>query len=51
MYFRYGIPRAFRGLRTNWRATINTILILSASLSVLGMMVLLYLNVVHFSEL
>ena len=51
MYLRYGIPRAFRGLRTNWRANVNTILILSASLSVLGIMVLLYLNVIHFSEI
>jgi cell division transport system permease protein len=50
MYFRYGIPRALRGLRTNWRATANNVLILAASLAVLGMIVLLYLNVVHFSE-
>jgi cell division transport system permease protein len=50
MYLRYGIPRALRGLRTNWRATANNILILAASLAVLGMIVLLHLNVVHFSE-
>jgi cell division transport system permease protein len=50
MYLRYGIPRALRGLRTNWRATANNVLILAASLAVLGMIVLLYLNVVHFSE-
>jgi cell division transport system permease protein len=50
MYLRYGIPRALRGLRTNWRANANNVLILAASLSVLGMIVLLYLNVVHFSE-
>jgi cell division protein FtsX len=50
MYLRYGIPRALRGLRTNWRATVNTVLILAAALSVLGMIVLLYLNVVHLSR-
>ena len=50
MYLRYGIPRAIRGLRTNWRANINNVLILAASLGVLGMIVLLYLNIVHFSE-
>lgn len=51
MYLRYGIPRGLKGLRTNWRANVNTTLILSASLSVLGMIVLLYLNVIHVSEL
>jgi len=50
MYLRYGIPRALRGLRTNWRSTANNVLILAASLAMLGMIVLLYLNVVHFSE-
>lgn len=50
MYLRYGIPRAFRSLRTNWRANANNVLILAASLAVLGMIVLLYLNVVHFSQ-
>jgi cell division transport system permease protein len=50
MYLRYGIPRALRGLRTNWQANANNVLILAASLAVLGMIVLLYLNVVHFSE-
>jgi cell division transport system permease protein len=50
MYLRYGIPRALRGLRTNWHANANNVLILAASLAVLGMIVLLYLNVVHFSE-
>lgn len=33
----------------NWRAAGNTVLILSASLAVLGMMALLYVNVVHLS--
>lgn len=50
MYLRYGIPRALRGLRTNWQSTANNVLILAASLAVLGMIVLLYLNVVHFSR-
>ncbi len=50
MYLRYGIPRALRALRTNWRASVNNVLILASSLAVVGMIVLLYLNVVHFSE-
>lgn len=50
MYLRYGIPRAIRGLRSNWRAHINNILILAASMATLGMIVLLYLNVLHFSR-
>lgn len=51
MYLRYGIPRGLRSLRTNWKANFNTILILSSSLAVLGMIVLLYLNLSHFSEI
>lgn len=51
MYLRYGIPRGLRSLRTNWKANFNTILILSSSLSVLGMIALLYLNLTHFSEI
>ncbi len=51
MYLRYGIHRGLRSLRTNWKANFNTILIISSSLSVLGMIVLLYLNLTHFSEI
>jgi cell division transport system permease protein len=50
-YGRYGIPRAVRSLRSNWRAKANTVLILTASLATLGMIALLYLNVVHLSRL
>jgi len=50
MYLRYGIPRAVRGLRANWSAHLNNLLILAASMATLGMIVLLYLNVLHFSQ-
>lgn len=50
MYLRYALPRALRSLRANWRASLAHAVILAASLAVLGMIVLLYLNVVHFSH-
>ena len=50
MYIRYSIPRAMKSLRGNWRANLNNILILSASLAVLGVVVLFYSNVVHVSR-
>lgn len=51
MYFRYGIPRAIRSFRHNWRSSVNNVLILTATLSILGMITLLYLNVMHFSSI
>lgn len=51
MYLSYGIPRALRSLRTNWRASLNSVLIIAASLSVLGAGSLLYVNVLHVSRL
>ena len=48
MLLSYGIPRAMQSLTVNWRASLNSMLIISASLSVLGAGVLLYLNVVQF---
>lgn len=46
----YSIPRAARNLWTNWRASLNSVLIVASSLAVLGMIAVLYLNVVHISE-
>ena len=51
MLLSYGIPRAMQSLTVNWRASLNSMLIISASLSVLGAGVLLYLNVIYFSHL
>ena len=51
MHLISGIPRAFRNLRKNWRASLNNILIVASSLAVLGMSALLYLNVLHISEI
>jgi cell division transport system permease protein len=50
MLLRYGIPRAWRSLIRNGRSTVNTVLILTASLAMLGMIALLYLNVDHFAR-
>jgi cell division transport system permease protein len=51
MLIRYGFPRAWQSLKRNKRATFNSILILTASLAVLGMIALLYRNVDHYSRL
>ena len=51
MYFSYGIPQAFRNFGRNWRASVSNVLIVAASLSVVGMIGLLYLNVVRISEI
>ncbi len=51
MYLRYGIPRAFGSLWKNWRFSLSSILIVAASLSVVGMIALLYLNLVRISEI
>ena len=50
IYFRHGIPHAVHSLASHWRASLNTVLILCASLTVLGLISLLYVNIVHFSE-
>lgn len=50
MYLFSGIPRGFRNLWKNRRASFNSILIVASSLAVLGMIALLYLNVVHISQ-
>lgn len=47
----YGIPRGFRNLRKNWRSSVNSVLIVASSLAVLGMIALLYVNVVHVSRI
>ena len=51
MLFSYSIPRALSSLSANWRASLNSMLIIAASLSVLGTGVLLYVNVIHFSRI
>ena len=51
MYLINSIPRAARNSWKNWRASLNSVLIVASSLSVLGMISLLYLNVVHVSEI
>jgi cell division transport system permease protein len=51
MLIRYGIPRARQGLTRNPWAALNSVLILTASLAVMGMIGLLYLNVEHFAQL
>jgi cell division transport system permease protein len=51
MLIRYGIPRARQSLLRNPWAALNSILILTASLAVMGMIGLLYLNVQHFAQL
>ncbi|MCZ6628272.1 MAG: permease-like cell division protein FtsX [SAR324 cluster bacterium] len=51
MYLISGIPRAIRNLRRNWHASLNSILIVASSLALLGMVGLLYVNVVHISEI
>lgn len=51
MYWSYGIPRALQSLRTDWRASFYSMLIIAASFAMLGIGVLLYLNVIHVSRL
>ncbi len=51
MYLIYSIPRAARNSWRNWRASLNSALIVASSLAVLGMISLLYINVVHISEI
>jgi len=51
MLIRYGIPRARQSLTRYPWAALNSILILTAALSVMAMMALLYLNVQHFGQL
>lgn len=51
MYFSYGIPRGLQSIRTDWRASIYSTLIIAASFAMLGIGVLLYLNVVHISRI
>ncbi len=50
IYLRYGIPRALRGLRARPGAALNSVLIVAASMSMLGMIALLYLNIQHMSQ-
>ena len=50
MMMRYGLSRALRSMGINWRPALNTVLVLGASLSVLGVILLVYLNVLHFSR-
>ena len=50
MYLSYGIPRALRNIWKNWRASFNSLVILTASLGVLGLIVLLYTNVIQLSS-
>lgn len=50
MYLRYGIPKGLKSLFSNWRINANSTLILSCSMAVMGIIVLLYLNVLHFSQ-
>ena len=51
MYWHYSIPRALQSLRTDWRASLYSTLIIAASFAMLGIGVLLYLNVLHVSRL
>lgn len=48
---RYSIPRSLRGLRRNWRWALNSVLIVASAISVLGMIVLLYINVQHAAHI
>lgn len=50
MALRYSLPRAVRNLARNWRTTLNSVLIVGSSIAVLGMIVLLYVNVQHASQ-
>jgi len=50
MNMRYGVSRALGSMRVNWRPALNTVLVLSASLSVLGVILMVYLNILHFSQ-
>ena len=50
MLLRYGIPRAWQSLARNKRAAFNSVLILTASLSVLGMVGLVYRNIEYNSR-
>jgi len=50
MKMHYGLSRALRSMRINWRPALNTILVLTASLTVLGVILMVYLNVLHFSR-
>lgn len=51
MYLSYGISRAIGSLWKNWRFSFSNTLIVGASLSVVAMIALLYLNIVHISEI
>ncbi|MDH5752287.1 MAG: permease-like cell division protein FtsX [Deltaproteobacteria bacterium] len=51
MNIRYGFSRAVRSLLTNWVVSLNNVLILTACLSVLGMVILVYANIIHFSQI
>src|SRR5690348_1466111 len=51
MLIRYGIPRARQSLARQPWATLSSVLVLTASLAVMGMMGLLYANVDHFGQL
>ena len=50
MALRYSLPRAVHNLSRNWRTTLNSVLIVASSIAVLGMIVLLYVNVQHASQ-
>jgi len=50
-HLNYGLFRAWRNLIKNLRTAGNNIIIIAASLAVLGVMSLLYLNIVHLSEI
>lgn len=48
---RYGWSRALDSLRRTWRTALGTMVMLTASLAVLGMAGLLYVNVQHLAQL
>ena len=50
MYLRYGIPKGLKSLLSNWRTNANSTLILSCTMAVMGIIILLYLNVLHLSQ-
>ena len=49
--WRYGWSRALANLRGAWRTALGTLIVLTATLAVLGMVALLYVNVEHLGRL
>ena len=50
-HLRYGLNRSLNYLRRNLRAAMNNIIIISSALAMLGVISLLYLNILHLSEI